>query len=108
MIIHGRRYWFNKLQRELFELHKMTRGTINLSFGRHEVFISLPSELEGHVQCVYLCCEGVGDPVCQGDIDMCSHQMTPGGFVIYADVRHNVTNIMWIVEYDIDDDEHDD
>lgn len=107
MIVKGRRWWWNKLRKELFDVHKLTRGSINLSYGRHEIFIAIPSDLQIHIKCVYLCCMGVGDPVCQGDIDMCNHTEVDGGFIIYADIKHNVTDIMWLVEYDIEDNSDD-
>ncbi len=103
-VIKGRSWWWNKLRKELFDVHKITRGSINLSYCRHEVFIAIPADLKIHVKCIYLCCHGEGDPVCQGDIDLCGHEEIEGGFVIYADIRHNVSNIDWLVEYDIDDD----
>lgn len=105
MLRHGREWWWKKLFREFFDINKITKGNINLSYGQHEVFIAVPCLEHIEIARIYLSCDGIGDPVCQGDVDCCGHTMVDGGFVIYADIKHNISNIYWIIEYNVIEEE---
>jgi hypothetical protein len=98
-IEHGNRWWYYHLNAELFDNNKFTDGVVQLSYGSHELFFSLPTDVNFTSRRVYLCCEGIGHPVCQGHMDMCNGVISHDGFIIYADIQHNVSNVYWIMEY---------
>ena len=101
-LIRGKGWWWRFFKELLFDLHTVMRGHITLSYGRHEIQIPIDSQIKPYG--VYLNCQDIGIPVCAGDVSMASAKLNEEGnyFTLYADIKSNTCNVLWLIEYDPD------
>ena len=100
-VSHTVAWWWDFFKR-LFGINDyFVRGFISLANGRHEVQIQT-DPLNGKPYKVYI---WVSEPtpgvcVCLGDVNLVGSTIVPDGFVLYADIKSNVADVYWLIEYD--------
>jgi hypothetical protein len=96
-LTHDYLWWWNFFKEYLFAMHQFQKGTIVLPHGQNEIFV--PTEPGKQVTQVYLSSGEKGVPVCVGDVDLMSALVVDEGFIIYADIKSEYCQVLYLWTY---------